>query len=229
VRDFRGGRLTYDSHNGTDFAVPTGTTVVAAAAGRVLRVSSEFNRGGLKIFVDHGRGLVTTSNHLGRALVREGDLVRRGQPIALSAASGMDSLLTFPWSVPHVHFNVWLAGEPVDPFAVGAEPCLWRRRNDPVPNDGSADESPAPTTWDAERLAAGVAACTVPAVRDTLAAVEPLEIRAMGLLFQMNYYPTRFPTRPSLYDQSWPREPRLDLPFRATDFVGITLPDAKVI
>jgi murein DD-endopeptidase len=117
VRDFRGGTLTYDSHNGTDFAVPPGTIVVAAAPGRVLRVSSEFNRGGLKVFVDHGRGLVTTSNHLGRALVRDGDLVRRGQPIALSGASGIDMFLMFPWNVPHVHFNVWLNGEPVDPFA----------------------------------------------------------------------------------------------------------------
>jgi murein DD-endopeptidase MepM/ murein hydrolase activator NlpD len=27
------------------------------------------NRGGLKVFIDHGRGVVTTSNHLGRALV----------------------------------------------------------------------------------------------------------------------------------------------------------------
>jgi hypothetical protein len=52
VRDFRGGTLTYDSHNGTDFAVPPGTIVVAAAPGRVLRASSEFNRGGLKVFVD---------------------------------------------------------------------------------------------------------------------------------------------------------------------------------
>jgi murein DD-endopeptidase len=226
VRDFRGGTLTYDSHNGTDFAVPTGTIVVAAAPGRVLRVSSEFNRGGLKIFVDHGRGLVTTSNHLGRALVREGDLVRRGQPIALSAASGMDSLLTFPWSVPHVHFNVWLNGEPIDPFAVGDEPSSWRRRNDPVPNDGAMDESPAPTVWDPERVAAGVAACTVPSVREALSAVEPLEVRAMGLLFHMNYYPTRFPDRAALYDTGWPRDARLDLPFRATDVVGIVFPDA---
>ncbi|MCA9589647.1 MAG: hypothetical protein KC657_30280, partial [Myxococcales bacterium] len=47
VRDFRGKTLTYDSHNGTDFAVPVGTVVTSPAPGRVLRVSSEFNRGGL--------------------------------------------------------------------------------------------------------------------------------------------------------------------------------------
>ena len=52
VRDFRGGRCTYDAHNGTDFAVPVGTVVVAAGPGRVLRVASEFHRGGLKVFVD---------------------------------------------------------------------------------------------------------------------------------------------------------------------------------
>ncbi len=56
VTDFRGGTLTYDSHNGTDFAVPVGTVVVAPAPGKVLRISSEFNRGGLKVFLDHGRG-----------------------------------------------------------------------------------------------------------------------------------------------------------------------------
>jgi murein DD-endopeptidase len=160
VRDFRGGALTYDSHNGTDFAVPPGTIVVAAAPGRVLRVSSEFNRGGLKVFVDHGRGLVTTSNHLGRALVREGDLVRRGQPIALSGASGIDMVLTFPWNAPHLHFNVWLNGEPVDPFAEPGEGSLWRRQNEPVPDDGTADDGGvAPTAWDAGTVDAALAAC----------------------------------------------------------------------
>jgi murein DD-endopeptidase len=226
VRDFRGGTLTYDSHNGTDFAVPPGTTVVAAAPGRVLRVSSEFNRGGLKVFVDHGEGLVTTSNHLARALVRAGDVVRRRQPIALSGASGIDMVLMFPWNVPHVHFNVWLDGEPVDPFAEPGETSIWRRPNDPVPDDGAVDDATfAPTAWDAARIDAGIAACDVASVRDALRATEPLDVRAMGLLFQTNYYPTRFRERPRPYATPHARTPRLDLPFAARDAAGIAFPE----
>src|SRR6185369_4667667 len=139
-----GGTLTYDSHNGTDFVLPVGTVIVAPAPGKVLRVSSEFNRGGLKVFIDHGRGLATTSNHLARALVREGQTVRRGEPIALSGYSGIDSLIAFPFSAPHLHFNVWLDGAYVDPFAVEETPTpppqapalpgetpLWKDGNDP--------------------------------------------------------------------------------------------------
>ena len=82
--DFRGRDLTYDSHNGTDFAVPVGTKVLAAAGGEVVRIVSEFNRGGLKIFIDHGGGLMTTSAHLARPLVKVGQIVARGEAIALS-------------------------------------------------------------------------------------------------------------------------------------------------
>jgi murein DD-endopeptidase len=226
TRDFRGGSLTYDSHNGTDFAVPPGTEVVAAAPGRVLRISSEFNRGGLKVFIDHGRGLVTTSNHLGRALVREGDRVRRGQAIALSGASGVDMLLMFPWNVPHVHWNVWLDGEPVDPFAEPGEVSLWRRWNDPVPNDFTADDSnEEPTDWEARFVDAAIAACDVASVRDELRAIRTRAVRAMAVLFQMNYYPTRFSRRVSPHGAPSPRTPRLDLPFQSTDFVGVAFPD----
>jgi murein DD-endopeptidase len=222
VRDFRGGTLTYDSHNGTDFVVPVGTVVVAAAPARVLRVSNELNRGGLKIILDHGRGLVTTSNHLSRALVKPGDQVARGEPVALSGASGIDFLLLFPWNVPHVHYNVWLGGEPVDPFAAEGEVALWRDGNDPTPLTSPAPEDRfEPTDFDPEAVASAISGCRDAELGRALEATEPFERRAGDVLFFLNYYPTRFARRPPLMPKV-PREPRLDLPFRATDFVGIT-------
>lgn len=222
VRDFRGGTLTYDSHNGTDFVIPTGTLVVAPAPGVVLRVSSELNRGGLKIFIDHGEGLVTTSNHLGRALVAPGDHVRRGDPIALSGYSGLDGLVFFPWSVPHVHFNVWLDGEYVDPFAVAGETPIWRHGNDPRPSPEPADGEPfTPTAWDAALVDRAIAASKDAEVRRALLEIDALGERALAVMFQRNYYPTRFEARPPLYVTRHARAPRLTLPFRASDFVGL--------
>jgi hypothetical protein len=46
----------------------------------------------------------------------------------------------------------------------------------------------------------------------------------MAVLFQQNYYPTRFGTRVTPYAVTFPREPRLDLPFRAADVVGVVFP-----
>ena len=77
VEDFRKRKLTYDSHNGTDFAIPIGTTLLAAAPGKVVLIKSDFNRGGLKVFIDHGQGLMTCCAHLARALVEEGQVVQR--------------------------------------------------------------------------------------------------------------------------------------------------------
>jgi murein DD-endopeptidase len=221
VRDFRGEALTYDSHNGTDFAVPVGTLVVAAAPGKVTRISSEFNRGGLKIFIDHGRGLVTTSNHLARALVRVGDTVARGEPIALSGYSGIDALVAFPWSVPHVHFNVWLDGDYVDPFASHGEVSLWADGNEPQAAAAIERDKDAVTTWDTRTLDAAIAACRDPQTRQTLQSEPDLGRRAMNLLFLRNYYPTRFDARPTIYTSPHERKPWLTLPFRKEDFVGV--------
>jgi murein DD-endopeptidase MepM/ murein hydrolase activator NlpD len=224
VRDFRGGTLTYDSHNGTDFVLPLGTVVVAPAPARVLRVSSELNRGGLKVFLDHGRGLVTTSNHLARALVRPGDLVARGEPIALSGYSGLDALLAFPWSVPHVHFNVWLDGEYTDPFAEPGEASIWRDGNEPRPSPGDGPREPfEPTEWDEAGVAAAIDACEDAAIRAELAREPDLGRRAMSLLFQRNYYPTRFRERPPVVRGTHAREPRLTLPVRAGEWEGLAL------
>ena len=223
VRDYRGGTLTYDSHNGTDFAIPVGTIVVAPAAAKVLRISREFNRGGLKIYLDHGRGLSTTLNHLGRALVRVGDVVKRGEPIALSGYSGLDAVVAFPWSVPHVHFNVWQDGESADPFAAPGETPIWREGNDPLPPRGVEDEPFEPTAWDPRGVEAAIAACRDPEARAALAAEPELDRRAMNVLFERNVYPTRFSSRPSLQQRAYEREPRISIPFRRDDFIGIAL------
>lgn len=227
VRDFRGGDLSYDSHNGTDFAVAPGTEVTAPAPGVVLRVSNEFHRGGLKVFVDHGDGLVTSMNHLARATVRPGDRVGRGDPIGLSGMSGIDGLLMFPWSTPHVHFNVWLDGIYVDPFAPEQEACassvpIFRDGNAPRTYAGAEDRSFTPTAWDEALVTRAIDACHHAAARDAIAAHPTLAERAMAVLMQQNYFPTRFSERISLYPEPHPRRPTLTLPFSSRDFDDIT-------
>lgn len=226
VRDFRGRGLTYDSHNGTDFVTPVGTKVVPAAKGRVLRISNEFNRGGLKIFIDHGEGLVTSYNHLARALCGVGDVVERGEVIALSGYSGLDGLATFPFGIPHVHFNVWLDGAHVDPFAPSGETALFSHGNQPAPYRGSDDDEAIPDSdWDFDAVERATAACTSAASRADLERPGSKEERAMTALFHLSYFPTRFREIPRLYTREHARRPRLDLPFRAADYDGIRFPD----
>jgi len=226
VRDFRGRRLTYDSHNGTDFSVPVGTTIVAAAPGLVVRVASEFNRGGLKLYIDHGGGLMTCTAHLARALVKVGDVVGRGQPVARSGYSGLDGVITFPWGTPHIHYNVWLHGRPVDPFPHDGQPSLWRAGSVPVP----VAQEPAPvdfvpSAYDEGAVQAGIAACVTPSARERLAAEPTLEARGTHLVHEMNYYPTRFTRFVQPYANPAPRRPLLDLPVSAREVDGVVFVD----
>jgi murein DD-endopeptidase MepM/ murein hydrolase activator NlpD len=164
---------------------------------------------------------VTTYNHLARALVRVGDVVRRGDVLALSGYSGLDALAAFPWSAPHVHFNVWLDGEYTDPFAASDEVPLWRTGNDPTPamDDG---ELPEETRWDMAAVERTIATCRDAEVKRELSRELEPGRRAMNVLFQRNYYPTRFAERPALYLPAHAREPWLDLPFSAEDFSSVT-------
>jgi murein DD-endopeptidase MepM/ murein hydrolase activator NlpD len=226
VEDFRGKGLTYDSHNGTDFSIPVGTRVVAAAPGEVVRIVSEFNRGGLTVFLDHGRGLVTTSAHLARSLVKVGQVVERGETIALSGYSGLDGFVTFPFGPPHVHFNTWLNGEPVDPFPHGDAPSLWRAGALPAPaGEESRDDAFAPSDYSDEHVGEVIAGCKTTSTREQLRQIEPLAVRAAHTIVEMNYYPTRFARRVNVYAEANPRTPRLDLPFSGDDLDGVVFAD----
>lgn len=224
--DFRGRDLTYDSHNGTDFSMPVGSTVVAAAPGKVLRVASEFNRGGLKVFIDHGQGLMTCTAHLARPLVEPGQIVARGQPIALSGYSGLDAVVTLGLNTPHIHFNVWLNGEPIDPFPHDGLPSLWRAGERPVPaRDVDPAEAFAPSPFEADTVERGIDACITPAARRRLRAIHDLPQRAGALVAEMNYYPTRFHERVSVYAEPGERRGVLDLPVTAEQFDGMVFAD----
>jgi murein DD-endopeptidase len=225
VRDFRGGGLTYDSHNGTDFATPPGTVIVAPAAARVILVVSEFHRGGLKLLLDHGDGLATAHAHLARVLVAPGDVVSRGQPVALSGASGLNFVAALGADPPHLHLNVWLDGEAVDPFAAAGETPLWRTGNEPSP--GAVDRDLPPTVVDRDRLEAQLAACRDPALAARLRAIPTIEARALATIFARDYQPMRFTEHISPYAARSPRVPRLDLPFAATDYQRIHLPGTE--
>jgi murein DD-endopeptidase len=224
ARDFRGGRWTYDGHLGTDFACPVGTPIVAAAPGRVALVANHMGMGGLKLCLDHGDGLVTTMNHLSRALVRAGERVARGQVVAWSGASGWEFVLFFPWVSPHLHFNTWLDGDPVDPFAAAGETALWRGGNEPTPSSGAADADFVATDWDPGLVDDAARACRDPDERARLLAIDDVTARAAETLVLRNYRAALFDARPPLYRERHPRRPSLDLPFRRDDFVGVALP-----
>jgi murein DD-endopeptidase MepM/ murein hydrolase activator NlpD len=98
----------YLPHLGIDVAAPYGTTVVAPAAGTVVRagVASGY---GMVMEIDHGNGIVTKYGHLSRFLVREHQQVVRGQPIAEVGNSGLAT-------GPHLHYEVHVSGTIVDPL-----------------------------------------------------------------------------------------------------------------
>jgi len=234
LEDFRGRDLTYDSHNGTDLAIPPGTRVVAPAGALVVRVSTEFHRGGLKVFLDHGDGLLTGYAHLSRALVAPGQVVARGDAIALSGMSGLDGLTMFPWLAPHVHWNVWLGGAYVDPFARAGRPDegdVLRGGRDARPADDPPCREPAPardavtSPWQHDAAASVLASCRDAATRSRLAAIPDPALRAANVFLERAYFPTRFASVEPLLPGSAPRAPRLDLPFSRVDFDGLVLAD----
>jgi hypothetical protein len=224
THDFRGRKLTYNSHNGTDFAIPVGTTVQTAAAGKVVAILSQLNRGGLKIFIDHGQGLMNCYAHLARALVNVGDVIDRGAPIALSGYSGIDGMITYPFGIPHVHFNVWINSVPIDPFAMGDEVSLWHGGELPEsPKDNTSQYTPS--AYDAIKVDLAIIRCKTPSVQERLSAIPDLATCAVHTIIEQNYYPTRFSDHTNIYEDTFPRQAMLDLPFSSVDFDGLVFLD----
>jgi murein DD-endopeptidase MepM/ murein hydrolase activator NlpD len=94
-------------HQGLDIAAPMGTTVTAAAAGTVI-MAQWYGGYGNYILIDHGGGYSTGYGHLSAMYVASGQAVQRGQAIGAVGSTGQST-------GPHLHFEVRIAGKPVDP------------------------------------------------------------------------------------------------------------------
>jgi murein DD-endopeptidase MepM/ murein hydrolase activator NlpD len=94
-------------HTGLDFPADIGTPILAAAGGVVIN-EEHHPAYGRMVEVDHGRGLITRYAHASRVLVKNGDIVRRGQKIAEVGNTGRST-------GPHLHFEVLVDGVPQNP------------------------------------------------------------------------------------------------------------------
>ncbi|ABK02193.1 peptidase M23B [Arthrobacter sp. FB24] len=96
-------------HRGQDYAAQCGTSVFAAASGTVTFSGWHPYGGGNRVVIDHGNGLETTYNHLSSSSVQVGQKVNRGDVVALSGTTGASTGC-------HLHFEVMVNGEVVDPL-----------------------------------------------------------------------------------------------------------------
>ncbi len=94
-------------HSGVDFAGKFGSEIVSVAAGVVVSSGERSGYGGI-VEINHGGGFKTRYAHNKQNLVKVGDVVKKGQVIALMGSSGRST-------GPHVHFEVYKHGRPVDP------------------------------------------------------------------------------------------------------------------
>ena len=101
---WRWGKL----HGGIDLAVPEGTPVYAADNGKVIVAGDLDNGYGSYIILDHQNGYKTLYAHNSELLVSVGDVVAKGDRIALSGNTGNST-------GPHVHFEIQVNDEKVDP------------------------------------------------------------------------------------------------------------------
>lgn len=135
-------------HKGVDVAAPYGSPITAPAAGRVAFVGRKLGDG-LMVELDHGNGVISRYAHCSAVKVRIGDFVSFGDVIAAVGSSGLST-------AAHVHFEVRVRGEPVDPLKYlitarltpkekSAESAPVLQAGSPLPARHAAPDKPAGT------------------------------------------------------------------------------------
>lgn len=94
-------------HEGVDMAGKDGSDIIASAAGVVVWAGPRYGYGNL-VEIDHGNGYTTRYGHAKEVVVNKGDIVKKGQVIALMGSTGRST-------GPHVHYEVRHNGRALDP------------------------------------------------------------------------------------------------------------------
>ena len=100
-------KIRVSTHTGLDIAATTGTPIKVVADGTITLAAYSGSYGYL-VKVDHGNGVETWYGHTSKMLVKEGQAVKAGDTIALVGSTGNST-------GPHLHFEVRINGEHVNP------------------------------------------------------------------------------------------------------------------
>ncbi|MBC5630060.1 peptidoglycan DD-metalloendopeptidase family protein [Clostridium sp. NSJ-6] len=95
-------------HNGIDYAGNTGEAIRATKSG-VVEYSGWIEGYGYTIILNHGDGIKSLYAHSSQLIVSVGNSVQQGETVALIGSTGMST-------GPHLHFEIRVNGQPVDPF-----------------------------------------------------------------------------------------------------------------
>jgi len=94
-------------HAGIDLSGKRGDKIKAPLSGTVITLGNLFYNGNMML-LDHGQGLITAYSHLSKYLKKDGDWVKQGEYIGEVGSTGRAT-------GPHLHWSVYLNGEPVNP------------------------------------------------------------------------------------------------------------------
>ena len=121
IKPISGGRLSSNfggrkapkrgastNHKGIDWAVPTGTAIMASCGGTVTKAGWASGYGYV-VYIKHPDGRETRYGHCSKVLVSVGQQVSQGQKIALSGNTGNST-------GPHLHFEIRIHGVAVNPL-----------------------------------------------------------------------------------------------------------------
>ena len=96
-------------HTGVDLSGPIGAKIHSSADG-IVKSSGRKGAYGIAVEIDHGLGISTLYGHLNRALVKEGDHIRKGQIIGVQGSTGRST-------GNHLHYEVRYNDIPRNPIS----------------------------------------------------------------------------------------------------------------